>query len=85
MSKITSNDWEWESLKNGTTLQMKDFPTVRVLKLDNSKGCYFSYENKIQIVDIKEYESEEIGHYYVFQTCETDWHPLTKRLWKLYD
>lgn len=76
---------DWKSLKSGTMLHMKDFPTIKLLKLDNSKACYFNYENDSILVNIKEYESKEHGSYYYFQTNKDDWHPLTKRLWQEYD
>lgn len=80
-SKVCAIDWL--DLINGTTLQMRDFPSVRLLKLDNSKACYFDYGGEPKIVDIKEYISEEHGSYYYFQTSDEDWHPLTNRLWNI--
>lgn len=76
---------DWGSLKSGTMLHMKDFPSVRLLKLDNHKGCYFGYDETTQLVDIKEHVSESHGSYYFFQTGKEDWHPLTTRLWQGYD
>ena len=76
---------DWESLKSGTMLRMKDFPSVRLLKLDNSKACYFSYDSEPKTVSIKEHTSEKHGSYYFFQTSQDDWHPLTTRLWEEYD
>ena len=74
---------DWPSLMNGTSLQMKDFPSVRLLKLDNAKGVYYGYGENSVVVDIKEYNSESHGNYYYFQTCKDDWHPLTTRLWDM--
>ena len=74
---------EWPDLINGTTLQMKDFPSIRLLKLDNNKACYFGYGDETKIVDVKEHESEKHGSYYYFQTEKDDWHPLTTRLWNI--
>ena len=74
---------EWLDLIDGTTLQMKDFPSIRLLKLDNNKACYFGYGNETKIVDVKEHESEKHGSYYYFQTEKDDWHPLTTRLWNI--
>ena len=83
MSGVISVDWC--SLKSGSLLYMKDFPNIKILKLDNSKGCYFVYNSDPQIVNIKEYISEKNGSYYFFKLGEDDWHPLTRRLWKEYD
>lgn len=74
---------DWPSLKSGTTIQMKDFPSIRLMKLDNHKGCYYGYDNYYHIVDIEEYNSEVNGFYYYFQLSREDWHPLTNRLWEL--
>jgi hypothetical protein len=74
---------DWESIKPGTMLTMKDFPTVKLMKLDNSKGVYFGYDVVSKVVDVKEYISEEHGGYMYFQTYENDWHPLTTRLWNV--
>ena len=76
---------DWGNLKSGTMLHMKDFPTIKLLKLDNSKGCYFAFDNVSQLVDIREHISENHGSYYFFQTHKDDWHPLTTRLWQEYD
>ncbi len=73
----------WDDLKNGTTIKMKDFPSIRLLKLDNNKGCYFGYNEEPVLVDIKEYVSNKHGIYFYFQTSEDDWHPLTNRLWSI--
>ena len=72
---------DWPSIKSGTVIQMKDFPSVRLLKLNNSKGVYYGYDDNSTIVDIKEFNSNENGHYYYFQLNPQDWHPLTTRLW----
>ena len=74
---------DWPSLKSGTTIQMKDFPSVKLLKLDNTTGLYYGYDDKNVIVKVKEYTSESNGHYYYFQTSDEDWHPLTNRLWSI--
>jgi len=74
---------DWESLKNGTTMHMKDFPSVIVIKLSNSKACFFKYDYNCTVVDIKEHTSEEYGSYFYFQTTKDDWHPLTNRLWEI--
>lgn len=79
MDKISSIDWL--NIPSGTMLHMKDFPSVKLLKLDNSKGCYFNYESDSLEVEVKEYVSETHGNYYYFQTHKDDWHPLTTRLW----
>jgi len=83
MAKLVAINWE--SLKSGAMLRMKDFPSIKLLKLSNSKACYFPYGDDSIIVDIKEYESEINGFYYYFQTKKDDWHPLTIRLWEEYD
>lgn len=72
---------DWEALKSGTTLYMKDFPSVRLMKLDNRKGCYIMNTNDPKIVDIGEYVSEANGPYHYFRLNSEDWHPLTNRLW----
>lgn len=72
---------DWENLKSGTSMYMKDFPSVKLIKLDNSKACYINYDGISIMVDIKEYSSESHGNYHYFRTCEEDWHPLTSRLW----
>jgi len=82
-AKVTAVDWP--SLKSGTMLHMRDFPTVKLLKLDNSKGCYFNYSGETILVDVGEYTSEVNGSYYYFQTEKDDWHPLTNRLWTIHD
>ena len=74
---------DWPSLKSGTTIQMKDFPSVKLLKLDNTTGLYYGYDDKNVIVNVKEYTSESNGHYYYFQIGPDDWHPLTARLWRV--
>lgn len=76
---------DWDALKSGTMLHMKDFPSVKLLKLDNHSACYLSYDNEPKIVNIQEHVSEKHGSYYFFQTSKDDWHPLTTRLWKQYD
>lgn len=74
---------DWPSIKSGTMIRMKDFPSIRLLKLDNKKACYFSFDDDNGIlVDIGTYTSEIHGDYYYFKTCEDDWHPLTNRLWE---
>jgi len=83
MERKTPKAIDWESIKPGTMLSMKDFPTVKLLKLDNSKGIYFGYDISSKVVNIKEYVSEENGGYMYFQTHENDWHPLTTRLWNV--
>lgn len=80
-SKVSTINWD--DLLNGTTIQMRDFPSIRLLKLDNHKGCYFGFNDEPKLVDIKEYVSEKHGCYYYFQTNESDWHPLTNRLWRI--
>ena len=79
-SKIHAIDWG--KIPDGRTLSMRDFPSTTLLKLNNKKGLYTNYRNDSILVDIKEHKSNENGNYYVFQTCEDDWHPLTNRLWK---
>jgi hypothetical protein len=74
---------DWPSLKSGTTIQMKDLPSVKLLKLDNTTGLYYGYSESHTIVKIKEYVSESNGHYYYFQISPEDWHPLTTRLWNV--
>lgn len=77
---------DWPSIKSGTMLHMKDFPSIKLLKLDNHKGCYFGFdeaENGV-LVDIKTYTSELHGDYYYFRMTSEDWHPITSRLW-VYD
>ena len=78
-AKIVAIDWP--SIKSGMVIQMRDFPSVRLLKLNNSKGVYYGYDDNSTIVDIKEFNSDENGHYYYFQLSPQDWHPLTTRLW----
>lgn len=73
---------DWPSLKSGTTLYMRDFPSIKVMKLDNRKGFYFGYDNANGVlVDIGTYTSELYGDYHYFRTSQDDWHPLTSRLW----
>ena len=75
---------DWEKIKDGTMLSMKDFPTIKLLKLDNKKACYFGYDSDSgTIVDIDEYVSELHGGYHYFQATKDDWHPLTSRLWNV--
>lgn len=76
---------DWLSIKSGTVIKMKDFPSVRLLKLDDRKGCYFnpSSEDDGTLVDIVTYKSEVNGEYYAFKVTEEDWHPITSRLWNL--
>jgi hypothetical protein len=76
---------DWSSIKSGTMLHMKDFPSVKLLKLDNHKACYFNYGESAILVDIKEHTSNTHGTYYYFKTCLDDWHPLTSRNWVEYD
>ena len=72
---------DWDALKSGTTLHMKDFPSVRLMKLDNRKGCYIVDTNDPKIVNIGEYVSEAHGTYRYFSLSKDDWHPITNRLW----
>ena len=73
---------DWPSVKKGTMLHMTDFPSVRLLKLDDRKGCYFGYETDLgTLVDVKTHTSEINGEYYYFSMSKEDWHPLTNRLW----
>lgn len=72
---------DWISIPSGKMLQMRDFQSIKLLKLDDKKACYFDFDNKATEVDINVYESKERGNYYYFQTCKEDWHPLTNRLW----
>ena len=71
---------DWLNVISGAVLRMRDFPSVRLMKLDNSKACYFDYSGEPKIVDIREHFSDEHGSYYYFQTRLDDWHPLTNRL-----
>ena len=60
---------DWESIKTGTMIHMKDFPSIKLLKLDNRKACYFGFDDENGIlVDIKTYNSELHGEYYYFKT-----------------
>ena len=83
MEESSVSTINWDDLKNGTTIKMKDFPSIRLLKLDNNKACYFGYSEEPVLVDIKEYVSNKHGIYFYFQTSEDDWHPLTNRLWSI--
>lgn len=74
---------DWPSLKSGSMIHMRDFPSVRLLKLDNNKAVYYSYDGIGRVVDIKLYDSHEHGEYYYFSMGENDWHPLTSRLWNI--
>ena len=47
-------------------IHMRDFPSVRLLKLDNNKAVYYSYDGIGRVVDIKLYDSHEHGEYYYF-------------------
>ena len=62
-------------------INMKDFPRIKLLKLDNRKAVFYSLEGDAKTVDIKIYESYERGYYYYFSTGPNDWHPLSSRLW----
>ena len=74
---------DWESIKSGTMLHMRDFPSIRLLKLDSTKACYFGYETDFgTLVDVKTFVSQENGEYYYFSMSKDDWHPLTNRLWE---
>jgi len=83
MEKGTVFALDWEKIKTGTMLHMKDFPAIKLLKLDNRKACYFKDNGETQLVDIGEFTSEIHGSYYYFKTCKDDWHPLTNRLWNV--
>ena len=74
---------DWPSLKSGTEICMKDFPDIKLLKLNNNKACYFKHDSPGVVVDIKLYSSSEHGEYYYFSMNIDDWHPLTTRLWNL--
>jgi len=74
---------DWEKIEVGTMLHMKDFPRIKLQKLDNRKACYIKDNGETLLVNIGEFESELHGSYYYFKTCEDDWHPLTSRLWSL--
>ena len=73
----------WDNLLPGSTIYMKDFPKIKLIKLDSAKAAYVGYDNYPKIVEIKEYASEGHGNYMYFQTNPNDWHPLTTRLWKI--
>lgn len=74
---------DWPSIKDGTMLHMSDFPSIKLLKLGNKKGCYFGFDGDSgTLVDIGVYTSELHGDYYYFRMSKEDWHPLTNRLWE---
>jgi hypothetical protein len=83
MEKEKPFAFDWEGLKSGEIIHMKDFPSIRVLKLDNKKACYFGYDEANGVlVDILTYASEIHGDYHAFKVTGDDWHPLTNRLWE---
>jgi hypothetical protein len=84
MEKNKSFAIDWPSLKSGVTLHMSDFPSIKLIKLDNKKGFYFGNDDSDGVlVDIGLYDSEVNGEYYYFQITKDDWHPITSRLWSV--
>ena len=83
MEKEKPFAFDWEKLKSGEMIHMISFPSVKLLKLDDKKACYFGYDDADGIiVDIITYKSEIHGNYFAFKVTEEDWHPLTSRLWE---
>ena len=52
---------DWPSLKSGTTIQMKDFPSVKLLKLDNTTGLYYGYSETNKLINFTSSKELNLG------------------------